>query len=180
MGLPLIPIAAGLASEFVPGLVRHLGGDKAGEVAETITDAANAVTGAESPEEAADLLRRDKEKQRQLKKQLAEYEMALAEAERADRQDARQLTETLAAERAALAWSAPLLSAIILIAFGIMVYLVVVTPAGGNSQVAQILLGALASMAVQVTNFWLGSSRSSQEKTAMLTGGRGPPHQKSG
>jgi len=172
MGLPLIPMAVGLASEFLPGLVRHLGGDKAGEVAETITETAKTVTGAASPEEAAEILRRDAEKQRALKQKLAEYELQLETTIAADRRDARELTETLAKERRALAWSAPFLSAIILVAFGVMVYVVVVTPAGGNSQVAQILLGALASMAVQVTNFWLGSSRSSQEKTALLTGGK--------
>lgn len=175
MAIPLLPAALGLASEFLPGLIRHLAGKKAGDVAKVVTDTAAAVTGAKTPEEAMERLRRDAEKQRELRLKLAEYEMALEAAEQADRQDARGLTRSLAANKTAIAWAAPVLSAIILIAFGAMVYLVVVTPEGGNSQVAQILLGALASMAVQVTNFWLGSSRSSQEKTVLLTGAQKPP-----
>jgi len=170
MPLPLIPAAIGIAAEFLPGLVRHLAGDKAGDVARSITQAATTVTGAPTPEDAMALLAGDQDKQRELRQRLAELEVTLEQAAQADRQDARALTRSLAAEKTAIAWAAPLLSAIILISFAFMVYLVVVTPPEDSSQVAQILLGALASMAVQVTNFWLGSSRSSQHKTQLLAG----------
>ena len=170
MPLPLIPAALGIAAEILPGLVRHLAGDKAGKVAETITQTAQAVTGAKTPEEALNAVMGSTEKQRELRLKLAQLQLTLDQAEQADRADARAMTRALASEKTAIAWAAPLLSAIILVAFGGMVYLVVVTPADNASQVAQILLGALASMAIQVTNFWLGSSRSSQQKTALLAG----------
>jgi hypothetical protein len=170
MPLPLIPAASAIASEFLPGLIRHLAGDKAGDVARSITRAATSVTGAASPEEALEMLAGAPDKQRELRRALAELEVSLEQAALADRQDARALTRTLASEKTAIVWSAPILSAIILLSFAFMVYLVVVTPADNSSQVAQILLGALASMAVQVTNFWLGSSRSSQQKTELLAG----------
>lgn len=168
MPLPLIPAALGIAAEVLPGLVRHLAGDKAAKVAQTITSTAQAVTGAKSPEDALEILAGSTEKQRELRLKLAELQLKLDQAEQADRQDARALTRSLASEKTAIAWAAPILSAIILLAFAGMIYLVVVTPAESSSQVAQILLGALASMAIQVTNFWLGSSRSSQQKTALL------------
>jgi hypothetical protein len=171
MPLPLIPAAIAIASEFLPGLVRHLAGDKAADVAQSITHAATAITGAASADEALEMLAAAPDKQRELRRRLAELEVSLEQQALADRQDARALTRSLASEKTAMAWSAPILSAIILISFAFMVYLVVVTPADNSSQVAQILLGALASMAVQVTNFWLGSSRSSQQKTELLAGG---------
>ncbi|WP_167631567.1 hypothetical protein [Mariprofundus ferrooxydans] len=43
--LPLIPIAISLASKFLPDLVGHIAGPKAGTVAKNIVDAASKVTG---------------------------------------------------------------------------------------------------------------------------------------
>jgi hypothetical protein len=170
--MPLIPLAISLASQFLPSLVSHLAGEKAAGVAQTIADAATTVTGAKTPQEALALLEGNSDKQRDFRLKLAQIAIDLERADQADRQDARALTGRLVAEKTAIAWAAPILSAIILLSFAVMIYCVLARPVEDGNEVAQILLGALASMAMQVTNFWLGSSRSSQEKTAFLTGAK--------
>jgi len=87
----------------------------------------------------------------------------------ADRQSARQLTADLARAGFAGAWSAPVLSAIVLLGFFACVLVVLSDeiPPGGR-EIAFMLLGALAAGFQQVTSYWLGSSRGSAEKNALL------------
>jgi hypothetical protein len=77
---------------------------------------------------------------------------------------------TYAQTSSPLAYGAPLLSAIILISFAVMLYLVVARPdaIGANAALANILLGTLAAMATQVANFWLGSSAGSKIKDGTI------------
>lgn len=89
MVLPLIPIALSLASEFAPTIIRHLVGDKAGDVAQTVVDAAQQITGKGSPEEAVAELRANPELVLQFKQHMADIEVKIETAYLEDRQDAR-------------------------------------------------------------------------------------------
>lgn len=53
MTLPLVPIAASLIAEAVPGLLKVFGKDKQAEVAEKVVGIAKQVSGVEDPKEAA-------------------------------------------------------------------------------------------------------------------------------
>ncbi len=78
MVLPgLIPLALTVASEFAPGIVRHLAGDKAGDVADTVANVARQVTGADDLDEAAAIARADPAVAAQLRLALAETDMSL-------------------------------------------------------------------------------------------------------
>lgn len=73
------------------------------------------------------------------------------------------------------AYGAVVVSSIILFGFAGMAYLVFAhpMPAGTDNTLANVLLGALSTMASQVANYWLGSSVGSKQKTALLAA-RGP------
>lgn len=73
----LIPLALGIASEFGPGLVRMLAGDKAGEVADQVVSVAKSVAGADTPDEAAAIARANPEVAAKLRQALAETEVQL-------------------------------------------------------------------------------------------------------
>ena len=75
-----LSIALGL-SRFVPGLVRWIGGDKAGEVAEKVVDVARSVTGHEDPRQAAAAIERNPELQLKLQQAMAPVLIAQYEAE---------------------------------------------------------------------------------------------------
>lgn len=56
--LPIIPIVTALA-QFVPGVVKFFGGEKAGQVADTVVKVAQTITGTGTPEDALDVLKKD-------------------------------------------------------------------------------------------------------------------------
>ena len=76
------PISIALAlAQFVPGLTRLLMGDKAGEVADKVVDAANAVTGADNPDEALAQIKKYPELQLKLQQEMNHIVLAELEAE---------------------------------------------------------------------------------------------------
>lgn len=76
------PISIALAlAQFVPGLTRLLMGDKAGEVADKVVDAANAVTGADNPDEALAQIKQYPELQLKLQQEMNHIVLAELEAE---------------------------------------------------------------------------------------------------
>ncbi|MFM9974523.1 MAG: hypothetical protein ACKVON_08120 [Beijerinckiaceae bacterium] len=94
---------------------------------------------------------------------------ALAElnARLADVQDARSTTVKLVQAGSSIAWGAPVVSVIIVIAFA-AVLLALFFKALPDNQVALLMIGALVSEFRGVTSYWLGSSRGSQEKDATI------------
>lgn len=79
--------------------------------------------------------------------------------------------EALAQMRSGIAWAPAVLSGIILLAFGGLIY-VVLTRTGPDEKtvpLANVLLGSLAAMATQVANYWLGSSSGSAVKSDQIT-----------
>lgn len=76
------PISIALAlAQFVPGLTRLLMGDKAGAVADKVVDAANAVTGADNPDEALAQIKKYPELQLKLQQEMNHIVLAELEAE---------------------------------------------------------------------------------------------------
>ncbi len=93
MVLPfLIPVAAQIASEFLPSLVGKLGGDNAEAVAESVVDVAATAAGvpeSRDPSEILERLRQDARAQADLKIRLAEIENREEERVLEDRLSAR-------------------------------------------------------------------------------------------
>lgn len=76
------PISIALAlAQFVPGLTRLLMGDKAGDVADKVVGAANAVTGADNPDEALAQIKKYPELQLKLQQEMNHIVLAELEAE---------------------------------------------------------------------------------------------------
>lgn len=79
---PITLIAlARTAAEFVPGVARWLGGDRAGEVAGQVVEAAKYVTGLDEPQQAMEAIRENAALQAQLQQALAPVLIAEYEAE---------------------------------------------------------------------------------------------------
>ena len=184
----LLPLILGIA----PQLAEHLFGSKGGDIAAQVAGAVTAVTGNDlaAPGGAADAIlaiQGKSELAAQLQTQLAGIASAAqverdreADAERqadadlmkatlASQSDARATEVALTKGGSKLAWGAPVLSAIILLAFGGMLWVVLTRAIPENSAaLANVLLGTLAAMATQVANFWLGSSNGSASKNELL------------
>jgi uncharacterized membrane protein (DUF441 family) len=64
-------------------------------------------------------------------------------------------------------WGPPILSGIILVTFGVLLYVLVAGKVEPN-RLADGLLGVLATLAVQVGNYWLGSSAGSARKSETI------------
>lgn len=168
--LALLP----LLTPLVPGLVRALAGDKAGDVAQQVTTAVRAVVGSDDPAQVAVALQ-DPAKAADLTLELAaierEHEREMLRAALADVADARGQTVELARAGSPIAWGAPIVSAIVLVAFGLALYAVVAQPLPeGSRELALLLLGGLLGMAQAVVSYWVGSSAGSARKDEALRG----------
>ena len=76
------PISIALAlAQFVPGLTRLLAGDKAGDVAEKVVNAATIVTGTDRPEDALAAIKQNPELQLKLQQEMNHIVLAELEAE---------------------------------------------------------------------------------------------------
>ena len=75
-----ISIALGLA-QFIPGLTRLLAGDKAGDVAKKVVDTATKITGAVTPEQALEQIKKNPELQLKFQQEANHIVMAELEAE---------------------------------------------------------------------------------------------------
>lgn len=168
--LPLVSVAASLAAEFAPGLVRSLAGDKAGDVAEKIVDTAKAVTGAADPEAALAMLREDKKAQLEFKRHMAELEIELEKAYLADRQNARSRDVELrkAGYRNTRA------DVMLFMAFACLIAIIYFTWSGRVDMPDNVfaLLNMAAGMILKMIGdafqFEFGSSRGSKEKDILL------------
>ena len=172
----LIPIALSIA----PEIGRWLFGETAEKATAAVTKAVQTATGTADPDAAAAVLARDPTATGQLRVQLAQL---AAEQERVarcadldnltaalrDTSDARQQTIDLSGQKAAIAWSAPVVSGVVLLTFGAVMTLVMSygVPVGSETA-ANMLLGTLAAMATSVVSYWVGSSAGSARKEERL------------
>ncbi len=94
--ITIMAVAKGLAA-FVPGLVRWVGGDKAGDVAEQAVKVAQNITGIQEPDAALEEIRKNPELQIRLQEAMTPILLAQIEAE------TRQMEQVNATMRAELA-----------------------------------------------------------------------------
>ena len=171
MPLPLatlLPLVASLA----PGLIKHMAGDKAGAIAGEVVAAVTRVAGSDDPAKV-DLALADPARAAELRIELARIESS-AETERlrlvlADVAGARDQTVDLARAGSPIAWGAPVVSALVLVAFGFALYGIVAREIPeGSRELALLLLGGLLGMAQAVVAYWVGSSAGSARKDEAL------------
>ena len=168
----LIPLAISIA----PEISRWLFGSGAATVAAQVGQAVQAVTGTDDPAAAEAALAGKPELALQLRVQLAqlaaEQEKAARAADQAELQarlsdiaGARAQTVQLAQSRSLVAWGAPIVSAVVLMTFGVVMGLALTRslPAGSET-ILNMLLGTLAAMATSVVSYWVGSSAGSARK----------------
>ncbi|PPQ31173.1 hypothetical protein [Rhodopila globiformis] len=179
----------GLVLDIAPDVGKWLFGSNGEHAATQVAKAVETVTGTSDAEAAQAVLARDPEAVTQLRVQLVTLaaqmqaeanraaeaqrasELAMLQAAAADRANARSQTTALAQAKDRIAWTPTILSAVILVVFGALVFVVLTkrTPApDGLMPLANILLGTVAAMATQVANYWLGSSSGSASKTDQL------------
>ncbi len=185
----MAPILA-LGLTILPALARLLAGDRAGEVAGTVTAAIREVTGTEDPEAARAALEADPAAAGQLRIRLAEIaldaERSRAEAEGraqqaaleelriglADLAQARGTMTALAATGSVIAWGPALVSGIVTTGFfGMLALFLFWTPGPEHQQawaLLNIAVGALVAGFTAVINFWIGSSQGSRDKDATV------------
>ena len=91
----------------------------------------------------------------------------------ADVADARKTTVALASTGSKIAWGPPVVAFVVLVTFGIAIWVVLFygIPAGSEAT-ANLLLGTLATMSVSVVGYFVGSSAGSAEKQRLLAGGK--------
>jgi hypothetical protein len=172
----LIPLVVSLA----PELAKWLFGDKSAPAVATATQIVQTVTGTADPEVAQAALARDPQLAGQLRVQLAQLAAQQDQAARQaeldeltarfkDTADARAQTLGLAARGSAIAYGAPVISIIVLITFGVVMWVALtkVMP-GGSETILNMLLGTLAAMSTSVVSYWVGSSAGSARKDEHL------------
>jgi hypothetical protein len=92
---PLIPIAISLASKFAPALLGKLFGDDAEKTAKKVTDVAQIVTGAVTPQEAQAVIEQDPEVAAKFQERMKELEL---EFYREDTARFKEIHETIRTE----------------------------------------------------------------------------------
>ena len=182
----LLPLILGLA----PQLAGMIFGDKGAETTEKVTDIVAAATGSdprtpEGAEIAIAAIKGDAAKADALRQQLHDLHLELMKeanresdqaradvieklkAELADVGGARSTMVELAKAHSPMVWGSTVVSVVIVVAFGIVLFMVLKGHLDDTSKspLANVLLGTLAAMATQVANFWLGSSSGSQSKS---------------
>jgi hypothetical protein len=185
MGATLGPIGAaaggvlGALTGFFPGIGNAIFGKNGSAVSSAAVSAVQAITGKSEPTETDiyALPTADQAKLRLQLAQLAAQEQQAGwddhvkdlQARLGDISSARSMEQTLADAKSPVQWSPPLISVVVLVAFGAALYLIISkTVPSGQEQMADILLGALAGMASQVVSYWVGSSADSSVKTHLL------------
>ena len=169
MPVPFLGIAAAIAGEFAPDLLRYLAGDAAGSAAERIVDAAREATGAESGDDALAALRADPRAAADFALGVRKLDADLEKAYLGDRQDARGRDVDL--RRAGYRN----LRADLMVLSAFLTLIVIVCVLWAYTDIPQSVLAIFTMMAGQILKmlsdafqFEFGSSRGSKEKGARL------------
>lgn len=187
--LPLIPLVISLA----PEIAKWLFGDTASTATTAVVQAVQTVTGVadvtsvEGIAVASAALSGKPELAMQLRAQLAQIAADHEAADRkmqtetlaaqlADVSNARAQTVALAQTKSAIAYAPGIVSGVVLMTFGIVMFLAITRslPAGSET-ILNMLLGTLAAMATSVVSYWVGSSAGSEKKTDLLYRSVPPP-----
>ena len=183
--LPLIP----LAIQIAPMIAKWLFGDDSAKVVQQVGDVVTQVTGVAGPHTETGIaaveavLQGKPELAVQIQVQLAKIAADRdAEANRAaevsrkadldamlaqiaDTDGARKQTIALAQAGSNVAYGAPVVSALVLITFAVVMTLAFTRSLPtGSETILNMLLGSLAAMATSVVSYWVGSSAGSARK----------------
>jgi hypothetical protein len=172
----LIPLVISLA----PEIAKWLFGSTAETVTRQVGEVVATVTGTPDAAAQAAVVARDPEAAGKLRVELARIaadaeaasrksDMDALAAQLADVANARGQTVALAQAKSAVAYSAPVVSLVVLVTFGLVmcVALTKALPAGSET-VLNLLLGSLSAMATSVVSYWVGSSAGSARKDEHL------------
>ena len=168
----LVPLALSIA----PELSKWLFDDRAEMTTAAISRTVETLTGTSDVSAATGVLQRDPAIASELRLRLAQI---AAEREQTSRNaDLSLLTATLrdvsdtrtqANPKGGIAWSAPIISAVVLLTFGIVLGMVLLCGMPPRAETAaNMLLGTLAAMATSVVSYWVGSSAGSARKDDRL------------
>lgn len=178
----LIPLAISLA----PEIGKFLFGSGGEQTAAAVAQVVQAVTGTDDQAVAQAAINSNPQLAAQLRVQLAQIAAQQEAAARgaeleamkswlADIAGARAQTVELAKTGSAVQWAPAVVSLVVLVTFGTVMYgaLTRALPAGSET-ILNMLLGTLAAMATSVVGYWVGSSAGSAQKTDLLarTGGK--------
>ncbi|MBP2302504.1 hypothetical protein [Azospirillum picis] len=177
----LIAAAAPLAELAGEEIAKLIAGDdpattaKGAAVAQALVTAAGTVAGVSitRPEDIAPLaasIAADPATLAEFRKAVGDQMLALLTLDNGDRASARSQTVELAKAGSRIGWGAPLVSLVVLITFGVVLYRVLSVPAGQADPNASLMLGALTTMATAVVSYWVGSSAGSAAKDKLLRG----------
>ncbi|PKR55394.1 hypothetical protein [Thalassospira marina] len=162
----LIAGAMALAKEFLPGMVKHIAGDKAGEVAQSVVDVAQSVTGTSSPDDALVAMQADPSLVIDYKKHMASVQAELDKAYLVDRQNARDRDVKLK-QAGYHNYRADIMLTLAFVCVVALVYFLWEARLDMPDQVFAALnmaLGMLLKMIGDAFQFEFGSSRGSKEK----------------
>ncbi len=187
--LPLIP----LAIQIAPAIAKWLFGSDSEKIVQQVARVVTQVTGVSAPHTdegvvAAEAVLQGRPElaiqiQVQLAKIAADQEAEAnraAEASRkaeldtliaqiADTDAARRQTIALAQSGSKIAYGAPLVSALVLLTFAVVMTLALSRSLpSGSETILTMLLGSLAAMATSVVSYWVGSSAGSARKDAHI------------
>ncbi len=187
--LPLIP----LAIQIAPTIAKWLFGDDSEKVVQQVANVVTQATGVAAPHTdegiaAVEAVLQGKPElavqiQVQLAKiaadreaeadraaqaaQKAEFDALLARI--ADTDGARRQTIALAQAGSKIAYGAPVVSALVLLTFAVVMTLAFTRSLPlGSETILNMLLGSLAAMATSVVSYWVGSSAGSARKDAHI------------
>jgi hypothetical protein len=176
----LIPLALTLA----PEIGKWLFGDAGEKTATAVSQAVQTVTGTMDEAAAQAVIERDPQVAAQLRIELAKIaaqqqaeadqaaQAALA-AQLADVKDARAQTVALAQTRSAVQWAPAVVSFVVLLTFGVVMWAALTRQIpSGSETILNMLLGTLAAMATSVVSYWVGSSAGSDRKDLLIHGAR--------
>ena len=162
-----ISLALGLA-QFVPAILRWLGGDQAGDVAQTVVSIAETLTG-KTGADALNAIKADPAQQLAFQQAMGAQSNDLEKAYLADRASARSRDLGLAqagrrnTRADVLAYAA--IGGLISLIWALLVRQI---PDGPTRDILLILSGALVAIVKDVYGFEFGSSRGSEVKTEQL------------
>lgn len=170
----------GAALAVAPEIGRWLFGNAAGDTAQKVADVVTQVTGTPDPEAqtaaivcnpemAADLRVEVLRLASQMEAARDASMLAMMQAANADRAGARTQLAQLVSAHSLMAWGAPIVSVLVLIAFAVMQVLAFTSHAAPNNpELVRDLTLTLRDLVVMVVSYWVGSSAGSASKDARL------------